>query len=258
MKKHITIGNEPVKNPRIVMINGRLLISPHELDTRVKRCEGEQGGKDNSGQNVRIYSRSARFFKTERTDGEGKYSFPHVPHGTYSVSVPQMSATKYVTIKEEEKIEINFDFSLAGSVSGRLYITSDRPEEASFFIYARNAAAGRGTYTGRKSSKVDRDDDTFKLEGLLPGKYKLTLVCKGKKDGRFVNMDVNTSPSEIIVEVEPEEEIRMDITVIEITERTARERGIYRIEGIGTGKANFIIESSGTDKQNLIIEWNQY
>ncbi len=173
---------------------------------------------------IRVINSDAGYDAQVRTDYRGEYRFAHVPKGICHLSLGYWeSVLPFFEIKDEEEKEINIDFSSAGKISGKVYLFSP-PEGTRVMldIYGHDERVH-----WRVRAKVDvavRDDGTFEIEGLLPGKYEIELRGYRELDsGVTSQLTFTTSPKKLEVNISPREELIKDITVIEITEPSKKE-----------------------------------
>ncbi len=175
----------------------------------VKDSDGELRG----GVELRLNGQES---KNTRTDYRGRYRFEHVPVGTYRLTVSYLGASlPNFEVKGVEDTEINIDFAEAGTISGTIHAPPEGDEVRCWVrLEGRDKAAG-------VSRRVElHGKDTFKFEGVFPGKYKLDLDAYRKNDeGRYVSVNSTTDPREIIIEVAPKEHVTQDITITKIEER---------------------------------------
>jgi len=148
-----------------------------------------------------------------QTDEAGRFSFAHVPNGSYILTTGYMQTTVPVAINGEPEKEVNLDFSQVGKISGKLQFPPDQ-DPATITVYLsvrKEPALWPPTYARIRSMKL-QGDESFELEGLLPGKYRLVLADCLRNDGSSQPyLKIRTDPAKIIVEVSPKEHVRRDI-----------------------------------------------
>ncbi len=176
--------------------------------------------KDVSGRKkdeITLRFQSSGFNASTQTDDQGEFSFPRVPKGRAQIYIAYERTTVQFKVQGEKEKEINLDFSQAGSISGKIQLPSEL-ENATFMIFFRSCDQEEPNQLCSETYTAFRGSYSFRKEGLLPGKYKLELYGFRRVDGSSARLNLTTSPEEIIVEISPKEELRKDITVLEITE----------------------------------------
>ncbi len=141
----------------------------------------------------------------------GQYRSPLLPRGTYRLALTGYynAILPNVTLDGEDEVELNIDFTQAGTISGKVSLPT-QPEN----LAARVRLRGLDDLNGWRWVNV-ADDGTFEFQGVFEGKYQLSVAVRtyGDEQGQF---QVTTNPESIVVKVNPKETVRQDIDVVEI------------------------------------------
>ena len=208
----ITLNND---NPSTTDINfgyvnnNSLSGTVYRDDSRNEKQDGIEPGY--SGVTVQLLDKDGTVVGTTTTDKDGKYSFEHLPDGTYSVTVvkdgeltdteqtedPDVTkdgASESVTLGEDNpsKDGINFGYVPDYSIHGLVYRDGDRSE---------SHGTGEKGYANQTVQLRDKDgkvvatattdqDGAYSFTNLPAGDYTVTVV----KDGALTDLDQTEDP----------------------------------------------------------------
>ena len=178
-------------------------------DSRNEKQDGTEPGY--SGVTVQLLDKDGTVVGTTTTDKDGKYSFEHLPDGTYSVTVvkdgeltdteqtedpdaTKDGASEPVTLGEDNpsKDGINFGYVPDYSIHGLVYRDGDRSE---------SHGTGEKGYANQTVQLRDKDgkvvatattdqDGAYSFTNLPAGDYTVTVV----KDGALTDLDQTEDP----------------------------------------------------------------
>ena len=178
-------------------------------DSRNEKQDGTEPGY--SGVTVQLLDKDGTVVGTTTTDKDGKYSFEHLPDGTYSVTVvkdgeltdteqtedpdaTKDGASEPVTLGEDNpsKDGINFGYVPDYSIHGLVYRDGDRSE---------SHGTGEKGYANQTVQLRDKDgkvvatattdqDGAYSFTKLPAGDYTVTVV----KDGALTDLDQTEDP----------------------------------------------------------------
>ena len=208
----ITLNND---NPSTTDINfgyvnnNSLSGTVYRDDSRNEKQDGTEPGY--SGVTVQLLDKDGTVVGTTTTDKDGKYSFEHLPDGTYSVTVvkdgeltdteqtedpdaTKDGASEPVTLGEDNpsKDGINFGYVPDYSIHGLVYRDGDRSE---------SHGTGEKGYANQTVQLRDKDgkvvatattdqDGAYSFTKLPAGDYTVTVV----KDGALTDLDQTEDP----------------------------------------------------------------
>ena len=208
----ITLNND---NPSTTDINfgyvnnNSLSGTVYRDDSRNDKQDGTEPGY--SGVTVQLLDKDGTVVGTTTTDKDGKYSFEHLPDGTYSVTVvkdgeltdteqtedpdaTKDGASEPVTLGEDNpsKDGINFGYVPDYSIHGLVYRDGDRSE---------SHGTGEKGYANQTVQLRDKDgkvvatattdqDGAYSFTKLPAGDYTVTIV----KDGALTDLDQTEDP----------------------------------------------------------------
>ena len=208
----ITLNND---NPSKMDINfgyiadNSLSGTVYRDDSRNDKQDGTEPGY--SGVTVQLLDKDGAVVGTTTTDKDGKYSFEHLPDGTYSVTVvkdgeltdteqtedpdaTKDGASEPVTLGEDNpsKDGINFGYVPDYSIHGLVYRDGDRSE---------SHGTGEKGYANQTVQLRDKDgkvvatattdqDGAYSFTKLPAGDYTVTVV----KDGALTDLDQTEDP----------------------------------------------------------------
>ena len=189
--------------------NNSLSGTVYRDDSRNEKQDGIEPGY--SGVTVQLLDKDGTVVGTTTTDKDGKYSFEHLPDGTYSVTVvkdgeltdteqtedPDVTkdgASEPVTLGEDNpsKDGINFGYVPDYSIHGLVYRDGDRSE---------SHGTGEKGYANQTVQLRDKDgkvvatattdqDGAYSFTKLPAGDYTVTVV----KDGALTDLDQTEDP----------------------------------------------------------------
>ena len=178
-------------------------------DSRNEKQDGTEPGY--SGVTVQLLDKDGAVVGTTTTDKDGRYSFEHLPDGTYSVTVVKDgeladteqtedpdankdNASEPVTLGEDNpsKDGINFGYVPDYSIHGLVYRDGDRSE---------SHGTGEKGYANQTVQLRDKDgkvvatattdqDGAYSFTKLPAGDYTVTVV----KDGALTDLDQTEDP----------------------------------------------------------------
>ena len=178
-------------------------------DSRNEKQDGTEPGY--SGVTVQLLDKDGTVVGTTTTDKDGRYSFEHLPDGTYSVTVvkdgeladteqtedpdaTKDGASEPVTLGEDNpsKDGINFGYVPDYSIHGLVYRDGDRSE---------SHGTGEKGYANQTVQLRDKDgkvvatattdqDGAYSFTKLPAGDYTVTVV----KDGALTDLDQTEDP----------------------------------------------------------------
>ena len=208
----ITLNND---NPSTTDINfgyvnnNSLSGTVYRDDSRNEKQDGTEPGY--SGVTVQLLDKDGTVVGTTTTDKDGRYSFEHLPDGTYSVTVvkdgeltdteqtedpdaTKDGASEPVTLGEDNpsKDGINFGYVPDYSIHGLVYRDGDRSE---------SHGTGEKGYANQTVQLRDKDgkvvatattdqDGAYSFTKLPAGDYTVTVV----KDGALTDLDQTEDP----------------------------------------------------------------
>ena len=208
----ITLNND---NPSTTDVNfgyvnnNSLSGTVYRDDSRNERQDATEPGY--SGVTVQLLDKDGTVVGTTTTDKDGKYSFEHLPDGTYSVTVvkdgeltdteqtedpdaTKDGASEPVTLGEDNpsKDGINFGYVPDYSIHGLVYRDGDRSE---------SHGTGEKGYANQTVQLRDKDgkvvatattdqDGAYSFTKLPAGDYTVTVV----KDGALTDLDQTEDP----------------------------------------------------------------
>ena len=208
----ITLNND---NPSTTDVNFGY-IADNSLSGTVYRDDSRNGDQDGtepgySGVTVQILDASGNVVATTTTDKDGKYSFEHLPDGTYSVKVvkdgeladteqtedpdaTKDNASEPVTLGEDNPTKDHIDFGYVPdySIHGLVYRDGDRNE---------THGAGEKGYANQTVELRDKDgkvvattttdaNGAYSFSKLPAGDYTVKVV----KDGALTDLDQTEDP----------------------------------------------------------------
>ena len=189
--------------------NNSLSGTVYRDDSRNEKQDGTEPGY--SGVTVQLLDKDGAVVGTTTTDKDGKYSFEHLPDGTYSVTVvkdgeltdteqtedpdaTKDGASEPVTLGEDNpsKDGINFGYVPDYSIHGLVYRDGDRSE---------SHGTGEKGYANQTVQLRDKDgkvvatattdqDGAYSFTKLPAGDYTVTVV----KDGALTDLDQTEDP----------------------------------------------------------------
>ena len=189
--------------------NNSLSGTVYRDDSRNDKQDGTEPGY--SGVTVQLLDKDGAVVGTTTTDKDGKYSFEHLPDGTYSVTVvkdgeltdteqtedpdaTKDGASEPVTLGEDNpsKDGINFGYVPDYSIHGLVYRDGDRSE---------SHGTGEKGYANQTVQLRDKDgkvvatattdqDGAYSFTKLPAGDYTVTVV----KDGALTDLDQTEDP----------------------------------------------------------------
>jgi hypothetical protein len=112
---------------------------------------------------------------------------------------------------EEEEVELNIDFTEAGTISGEVSLPP-QPEN----VRIRLTLSGLDEISGTRDVEL-ASDGTFEFKGVFKGRYQLTARAWAPGD-RGIRLDMVMNPKEITLNVGPKQDVTRDIHVVEIKE----------------------------------------
>ena len=189
--------------------NNSLSGTVYRDDSRNEKQDGTEPGY--SGVTVQLLDKDGTVVGTTTTDKDGKYSFEHLPDGTYSVRIvkdgeltdteqtedpdaTKDGASEPVTLGEDNpsKDGINFGYVPDYSIHGLVYRDGDRSEShgATEKGYANQTVQLRDK-DGKVVATVTTDQDgAYSFTKLPAGDYTVTVV----KDGALTDLDQTEDP----------------------------------------------------------------
>ena len=208
----ITLNND---NPSKTDVNFGY-VNNNSLSGTVYRDDSRNGDQDGtepgySGVTVQLLDKDGTVVGTTTTDKDGRYSFEHLPDGTYSVTVvkdgeltdteqtedpdaTKDGASEPVTLGEDNpsKDGINFGYVPDYSIHGLVYRDGDRSE---------SHGTGEKGYANQTVQLRDKDgkvvatattdqDGAYSFTKLPAGDYTVTVV----KDGALTDLDQTEDP----------------------------------------------------------------
>ena len=189
--------------------NNSLSGTVYRDDSRNEKQDGTEPGY--SGVTVQLLDKDGAVVGTTTTDKDGKYSFEHLPDGTYSVRIvkdgeltdteqtedpdaTKDGASEPVTLGEDNpsKDGINFGYVPDYSIHGLVYRDGDRSE---------SHGTGEKGYANQTVQLRDKDgkvvatattdqDGAYSFTKLPAGDYTVTVV----KDGALTDLDQTEDP----------------------------------------------------------------
>ena len=189
--------------------NNSLSGTVYRDDSRNDKQDGTEPGY--SGVTVQLLDKDGAVVGTTTTDKDGKYSFEHLPDGTYSVRIvkdgeltdteqtedpdaTKDGASEPVTLGEDNpsKDGINFGYVPDYSIHGLVYRDGDRSE---------SHGTGEKGYANQTVQLRDKDgkvvatattdqDGAYSFTKLPAGDYTVTVV----KDGALTDLDQTEDP----------------------------------------------------------------
>ena len=189
--------------------NNSLSGTVYRDDSRNEKQDGTEPGY--SGVTVQLLDKDGAVVGTTTTDKDGRYSFEHLPDGTYSVTVvkdgeltdteqtedpdaTKDGASEPVTLGEDNpsKDGINFGYVPDYSIHGLVYRDGDRSE---------SHGTGEKGYANQTVQLRDKDgkvvatattdqDGAYSFTKLPAGDYTVTVV----KDGALTDLDQTEDP----------------------------------------------------------------
>ena len=189
--------------------NNSLSGTVYRDDSRNEKQDGTEPGY--SGVTVQLLDKDGTVVGTTTTDKDGRYSFEHLPDGTYSVTVvkdgeladteqtedpdaTKDGASEPVTLGEDNpsKDGINFGYVPDYSIHGLVYRDGDRSE---------SHGTGEKGYANQTVQLRDKDgkvvattttdqDGAYSFTKLPAGDYTVTVV----KDGALTDLDQTEDP----------------------------------------------------------------
>ena len=189
--------------------NNSLSGTVYRDDSRNEKQDGTEPGY--SGVTVQLLDKDGTVVGTTTTDKDGRYSFEHLPDGTYSVTVvkdgeladteqtedpdaTKDGASEPVTLGEDNpsKDGINFGYVPDYSIHGLVYRDGDRSE---------SHGTGEKGYANQTVQLRDKDgkvvatattdqDGAYSFTKLPAGDYTVTVV----KDGVLTDLDQTEDP----------------------------------------------------------------
>ena len=178
-------------------------------DSRNEKQDGTEPGY--SGVTVQLLDKDGTVVGTTTTDKDGKYSFEHLPDGTYSVTVvkdgeltdteqtedpdaTKDGASEPVTLGEDNpsKDGINFGYVPDYSIHGLVYRDGDRSEShgATEKGYANQTVQLRDKDGKVVATATTDQDGAYSFTKLPAGDYTVTVV----KDGALTDLDQTEDP----------------------------------------------------------------
>ena len=189
--------------------NNSLSGTVYRDDSRNEKQDGIEPGY--SGVTVQLLDQDGTVVGTTTTDKDGKYSFEHLPDGTYSVTVvkdgeltdteqtedPDVTkdgASEPVTLGEDNpsKDGINFGYVPDYSIHGLVYRDGDRSEShgATEKGYANQTVQLRDKDGKVVATATTDQDGAYSFTKLPAGDYTVTVV----KDGALTDLDQTEDP----------------------------------------------------------------
>gem|GEM_PF-556732 len=208
----ITLNND---NPSTTDVNfgyvnnNSLSGTVYRDDSRNEKQDGTEPGY--SGVTVQLLDKDGTVVGTTTTDKDGKYSFEHLPDGTYSVTVvkdgeltdteqtedpdaTKDGASEPVTLGEDNpsKDGINFGYVPDYSIHGLVYRDGDRSEShgATEKGYANQTVQLRDKDGKVVATATTDQDGAYSFTKLPAGDYTVTVV----KDGALTDLDQTEDP----------------------------------------------------------------
>ena len=189
--------------------NNSLSGTVYRDDSRNEKQDGTEPGY--SGVTVQLLDKDGTVVGTTTTDKDGKYSFEHLPDGTYSVTVvkdgeltdteqtedpdaTKDGASEPVTLGEDNpsKDGINFGYVPDYSIHGLVYRDGDRSEShgATEKGYANQTVQLRDKDGKVVATATTDQDGAYSFTKLPAGDYTVTVV----KDGALTDLDQTEDP----------------------------------------------------------------
>ena len=208
----ITLNND---NPSTTDVNfgyvnnNSLSGTVYRDDSRNEKQDGTEPGY--SGVTVQLLDKDGTVVGTTTTDKDGRYSFEHLPDGTYSVTVvkdgeltdteqtedpdaTKDGASEPVTLGEDNpsKDGINFGYVPDYSIHGLVYRDGDRSEShgATEKGYANQTVQLRDKDGKVVATATTDQDGAYSFTKLPAGDYTVTVV----KDGALTDLDQTEDP----------------------------------------------------------------
>ena len=208
----ITLNND---NPSKTDVNFGY-VNNNSLSGTVYRDDSRNGDQDGtepgySGVTVQLLDKDGTVVGTTTTDKDGRYSFEHLPDGTYSVTVvkdgeltdteqtedpdaTKDGASEPVTLGEDNpsKDGINFGYVPDYSIHGLVYRDGDRSEShgATEKGYANQTVQLRDKDGKVVATATTDQDGAYSFTKLPAGDYTVTVV----KDGALTDLDQTEDP----------------------------------------------------------------
>ena len=189
--------------------NNSLSGTVYRDDSRNEKQDGTEPGY--SGVTVQLLDKDGTVVGTTTTDKDGKYSFEHLPDGTYSVRIvkdgeltdteqtedpdaTKDGASEPVTLGEDNpsKDGINFGYVPDYSIHGLVYRDGDRSEShgATEKGYANQTVQLRDKDGKVVATATTDQDGAYSFAKLPAGDYTVTVV----KDGALTDLDQTEDP----------------------------------------------------------------
>ena len=189
--------------------NNSLSGTVYRDDSRNEKQDGTEPGY--SGVTVQLLDKDGTVVGTTTTDKDGKYSFEHLPDGTYSVRIvkdgeltdteqtedpdaTKDGASEPVTLGEDNpsKDGINFGYVPDYSIHGLVYRDGDRSEShgATEKGYANQTVQLRDKDGKVVATATTDQDGAYSFTKLPAGDYTVTVV----KDGALTDLDQTEDP----------------------------------------------------------------
>ena len=208
----ITLNND---NPSTTDVNfgyiadNSLSGTVYRDDSRNEKQDGTEPGY--SGVTVQLLDKDGTVVGTTTTDKDGRYSFEHLPDGTYSVRIvkdgeltdteqtedpdaTKDGASEPVTLGEDNpsKDGINFGYVPDYSIHGLVYRDGDRSEShgATEKGYANQTVQLRDKDGKVVATATTDQDGAYSFTKLPAGDYTVTVV----KDGALTDLDQTEDP----------------------------------------------------------------
>ena len=208
----ITLNND---NPSKTDVNFGY-VNNNSLSGTVYRDDSRNGDHDGtepgySGVTVQLLDKDGNVVGTTTTDKDGKYSFEHLPDGTYSVKVVKDgaltdleqtedpdankdNASEPVTLGEDNPTKDNIDFGYVPdySIHGLVYRDGDRDEThgATEKGYANQAVELRDKDGKVVATTTTDENGAYSFSKLPAGDYTVKVV----KDGALTDLDQTEDP----------------------------------------------------------------
>jgi protocatechuate 3,4-dioxygenase beta subunit len=154
---------------------------------RVKGTVRDNEGKPIPSLEVHVVGQGV--FKEARTDSSGAYALEHLAAGSCTISIEQeerekkfAGMSKQLELAPGDDVLLDFTLQKGFSVSGRV-VRDGKPAGGVLVVCSREESGEGVSATGKSGS-----DGSYRVDGLVPGSYEVTLFTDGEGKGAVSKM----------------------------------------------------------------------